>query len=536
MKKRINQLIAVITNQFPPALLVLAGVMKEWLPWILGIFFAVIGVIVWWKYRNRRWGVVLVTIAAFCGAIGVYMNNHKMSLSEEVQQAHDPLRSFVILDNEAEKAWESNDVALLEAVATYAFYRNMDKKTSNSFKYFDNIWRKLEKAKRAGSPSACFNMAIMCAGGYGRPTSIDDAVDNLQKAINLDSNFVPAYLMLEDLKIDSLKYAETYSLVKNWRTERNKRDSIAIDAFSELDELFGVADFSKIEESKQDSSFISCINGRLQSFNDIFNKNTESKYWKTIHENRWALREAAVKGHLSYATLLLAAYYHGINETDSALFYYENFLPSNILARMHTNVMAAGNTFIPDTIVDVFTRNIQPLLMGLSVFDLNYLADASGDTKAIGERINHLLAEVASCVLRLKGNRTLAYSKNAFAYKSKFNEVILDFADNINKIVIPKTEVIGYSKSSKYNYCILVDLYNERLSRTDFPRAKKSCNVSILGIPQENDTTVFFFNGGENFNNNIAVMGKDPKLNEARTRLQIYFISSLINAKSQHYK
>ena len=529
MKKRINQLIAVITNQFPPALLVLAGVMKEWLPWILGIFFAVIGVIVWWKYRNRRWGVVLVTIAAFCGAIGIYMNNHKMSLSEEVQQAHDPLRSFVILDNEAEKAWESNDVALLEAVATYAFYRNMDKKTSNSFKYFDNIWRKLEKAKRAGSPSACFNMAIMCAGGYGRPTSIDDAVDNLQKAINLDSNFVPAYLMLEDLKIDSLKYAETYSLVKNWRTERNKRDSIAIDAFSELDELFGGADFSKIEKSKQDSFLNSCSNGRFQSFNDIFNKNTESKYWKTIHENRWALREDAAKGHLSYATLLLAAYYHGINETDSALFYYEKFLSSGIISRLHTNILSFGYTFIPDTIIDIYTRDVQPLLMGLSYIDLQYLGLGSKIIKSrmMAVPYNSTLAEVALCAMNLKSNRTLIDVEDLNSYKSKFNEITLDFADNIKKVASTRTEVIGKIKSPKYNLNIIVDIYNGYERRTNLQTRK------YVNTHKEGDTYLIY--GGEKDDNYQSLKMIDVynnTLNEAQLRLQKYFKRDKIYAKT----
>lgn len=524
MKKRISQLQTLIIGQFPPVLLVLTGIMKEWLPWLLCMFFSVIGIVVWWKYRNRRWGITLVTIAAFCGAIGIYMNNHKNSQLDEIQQAHDPLRSFVVMDDAAERAWDSNDVALLEAVATYTLYRNMDKNNNNSFNYFDNIWKKLENSKRAGSPSAGFNMAIMCAKGYGRPVSIDDAVENLQKAISLDSTFVPAYLMLEELKLDSVKFAETYSIVKNWRAERNIRDSIAIEALSELDNLFGVIDLSNYEESKHDSVMNSIMDNRFQCFNDNFNNNKESNYWKVVHDNKWALRDAVAMDHPSYATLLLGAYYHGINEADSALFYYEKFLSSDMISRMHTNVFSSLYTFIPDTIVNIFTRDIKPLLIGLSLTDLYYLADSSGDIKLTGERINHLLAEVAVCVKNLKGNRTLVHTENAIAYKSKFNELAQKFAVGINNIFAEKSTIIGYTKSKKYNNYYFVDIYNERKLDINDLSSKKSCGVVFAEIPQKSDITILFFNGDERFgNNNIEEMQYDPKLCGARIRLQNYF-------------
>lgn len=518
MKKRINNLKVFLTAPFPAILCTIAGFIPNWIPWLLLICFLTIGLLIWFMWKSQRVGIVCIVIALLSGAVGIHNSNKEPLPTSIAAIGGDPMRSFFDFDQRAQKAWEDRDANLLEQMASLALYKSLEKgATFCSFAYYDNIWNKLEYAKRNGSPGACYNMAIMCLRGLGRPQSVDDAIELCNEAISQDSSFVSAYLLLEKIATDSKKHASTMAMVSKWRSEINRRDSIYNERFAELTGYFGVINVKDNDNIDSISDIITIK--REYAFREVLTADTLSLYWKLTHDNIDVLRASSLSGNSSYLTLFLAAYYRGINNSDSALFFYDRYLASDIVTRMSTMPMSFFNNMITDTIVNIYSPNVTPLLLGLSIPDLDYLSNCLSDTFKVKKDL--YFSNAALYAADLKYNRFFNGS-NPFTYTSDIYGATKKFLTNINEIISLKSPVIDYPKSKRYKYNTYIDIFRGTVKNCRLPQNKYTYCRLLIDYPQKKDSTLLYYDGGIELRKETDYLKTRSKLGESYARLQHY--------------
>ena len=486
MKPQANRILTIITSPVPALLCVLGSILPQWLPWI---FFAVLmigGIVVWWKYHKKKAGIIAVVAALLMGVMIILGSQKESNTATISSVGEDPLRSFFELNQEAQQAWDTMDIRLSEQMATIALKNAIELGADNySFAYYDNIWNKLEAAKREGSANAYHNMAVMCANGLGRPRSSDDAIELCYKAISINPSDIDSYLMLEALCVDSTKYPEIYSNVRNWRRNIDKEDSIISEKFGEMTGFYDVLN--------EGDDWFNKVLMRRKSYEAVLYADKTSPFWKVIDENVGVLRASALSGNVSFHTLYLAAYYYGKDMRDSAVFFYDRYLNCPLYWRAVTGPEAGIYGVVPDTIISVYSRNVMPLLIGLSCQDLDYLATCVGGDKnrPIGgiDTLNHYFMYTSGLAMNLKNNRC---NIKSFDYVSEIESVVKQYKQVISGLLQTKKAAIGKEKSKKYNYNFLVDIHNDPVVGDSIPGQK----LAAVGVfsPADYDTTLIWTN------------------------------------------
>ena len=475
MKTKISDILIELTSQTPILLCVLAGIMPQWRWGILAIAAIGLGILLWWRFKKQNFGIICIVAGLLCIIVAFSNSRQKPDSIPIAELGDDPLRSFFFFDQRAQEAWDTNNMALFEEVATVAL-KEAVKQGSNRvpFAYYDNIWHKLEMAKNNGSEAACYNMAFMCANGLGRRRSVDDAVEFCKKAIQMDPSDPIPFILLEDMQIDSLRYPEAYSLLSEWYQK--------IDDYEKRIEEFATSVNEKGIRILRDDAF------RKVLFHD-----TASKIWKLIDDNVCFLRSLSLNGKSSTQSLFLAAYYRGKNCADSAVIFYDKFMSSDMKFQKSAVCQAIYYSVIPDTVVNVFSRGITPFLLGLSTIDADYLGKCAAtnlsDILPSVDTLNYYFTMAAYISASLK-EKYFLYQKgqkpsNILSLISK------NYYRNISKHLATQKQVIGKPKSNKYKYNYIVDIHNTSTPFNSIPN--KSVIICLKNGPMYEPTAVYFF-------------------------------------------
>lgn len=484
MKPQINRVLTVVTSPIPALLCLLASVLPQWIPWILFAALVSVGVVFWWKFHKETLGIICLSIGLIAFVVGLYGSNDSSPSVEVAELGDDPLRSFFHLNQDAQIAWDTQNVQLGEQMASIALQKAIENGTSNySFSYFDNIWKKLEAAKREGSASACYSMAYMCANGLGRPILTEDAAELAFKAVTLNPSDIYSYLLLEGLHVDSVKHPDIYTIVTNWRRNIDREDSILSRKFGEMAGFYGIL--------HENEDFSSKVLMRMKSYKAVLYADKTSPFWRVIDENVDVLRASALSGRVSYHTLYLAAHYYSKKMCDSAVYFYDCYLNAYDYWRAVTSPEAGLYSVVPDTVISAYSRNIMPLLIGLSCNDLNYLAICVGGDKnrPVGgiDSLNFYFMNTLSLAMKLKDNRL---NFKPFDHVSNIDSIVEQYKRDICSLIKTKRTVIGKEKSPKYNYNFLAEIYNEPAVGDSIPGQKLvGCGVIV---PDNYDTTLIW--------------------------------------------
>ena len=467
MKTKISDILIELTSQTPVLLCVLAGIMPQWRWGMLAIAAIAFGILLWWKFKKKNIGIICIVAGLLCTLVAVSNVSQRTSSTAAIAElGEDPLRSFFLFDQKAQEAWDTNNIALFEEMATIALKEAVKQGADRiPFAYYDNIWHKLELAKNNGSSTACCNMAYMCANGLGRKRSVDDAVNFCRKAIRMNPSDPIPYILLEDMQIDSSRYSEAYCLLSDWRQR--------IDAYNRRFNMLAVDYFSFSDTC----TYKNLVAAKLRdaSFREVLFHDTSSKTWQLIDENVHLLRILALSRKASSHTLFLAAYYCGKNYCDSAVCMYDKFMTSSNDDLAFAAFCAESYSVVPDTVVNVFARGMTPLLFGLSCIDLKYLGNSAGARNIPGiDTVNPYLSSVAYYAAGLKLNRFSfnIQSDTSLIYQSELNTISKKFYHSINKLILVQKTVIGRTKSNKYKYNFIVDIHNDVLTPI-YPNTEK---------------------------------------------------------------
>ena len=143
-------------------------------------------------------------------------------------------------------------------------------------------------------------------------------------------------------------------------------------------------------------------------------------------------------------------------------------------------------SFVPDTVILVYSRNVMQFLLGLDELNLDFYSYAVGslklssDTGLDFDTLNLYLACTLGYAYLLKNNRFDPYFNKREYYSNCFKR-------DINNLLKTKRDIIGRSKSPKYKYNFLLDIYDEP-NRDYLLNKKKPAIVPLFDL----DSTVVF--------------------------------------------